>query len=67
MDPNAALRDLIDAVLEGDWASAYESVSSLEEWDAKGGFKPRDPREAEITVEELQDAIGGDPWRPDNV
>lgn len=41
MDPNAALRELIDAVLAQEWDDAQERLDALRGWT---GFAPRDPR-----------------------
>jgi hypothetical protein len=46
MDPNAALRRFLDALAKGDRAEATEAITDLQEWIAKGGFLPTDPRKA---------------------
>lgn len=44
MDPDAALERIIDDILLGNFMSAQETLSSLEEWRDNGGFQPADPR-----------------------
>lgn len=45
MDPNQALDDMITAVVAGDFATAGRALSQIQEWRARGGFLPSDPRE----------------------
>ncbi len=40
MDPQATLRDLIDAVLDGDEQLVAILVEALENWLRRGGFPP---------------------------
>jgi hypothetical protein len=47
MDPNATLRELIEAAVRGDWESMLEAANDLAEWIDKGGFPPADPRKKE--------------------
>jgi hypothetical protein len=44
MDPEAALADLIDAVVSGQIATAQEHLDALMNWTDHGGWLPRDPR-----------------------
>jgi hypothetical protein len=40
MDPNATLRDLLDALKRRDWDQVHEFSQALLGWMAKGGFPP---------------------------
>lgn len=42
MDPNATLREMIEAAEQNDWPTYRELSLSLFNWIAKGGFIPRD-------------------------
>lgn len=44
MDPDAALGDLIDALLDDDFVAARERLDDLAGWRRQGGFAPKDPR-----------------------
>jgi len=46
MDPNAALNNLIDAILSSDYDDARDVLRNLEGWHRSGGFTPSDPRAA---------------------
>jgi hypothetical protein len=41
MDPNACCRRILDAAEVEDFEEAYEALQDLQEWLAKGGFKPK--------------------------
>lgn len=43
MDPNAALRLLLEALAEHDRAAAVEALETLREWLLNGGFLPAPP------------------------
>lgn len=43
MDPNAALRTLLDALDAHDRATAIEALEALREWLLAGGFLPAAP------------------------
>lgn len=47
MDPNAALRELLEGVANLDREAVADSLQSLSEWIEAGGFLPADPRERE--------------------
>lgn len=40
MDPDEALRLLIDALAAGDLPAAREHFTALEEWSSMGGYPP---------------------------
>jgi hypothetical protein len=40
MDPNAALRDIIEAVAQGDRDALLEHLEALYDWLRNGGFMP---------------------------
>ena len=40
MDPNVALRELLQAVLAGDMEQAHELAEGLDQWLRRGGFSP---------------------------
>jgi hypothetical protein len=40
MDPNATLRDLLDAVASGDVDGMIEASLALADWLQRGGFPP---------------------------
>lgn len=40
MDPQATIRDLVDAVSEHDWDRVDELAAALLTWMGKGGFPP---------------------------
>ena len=46
MDPNEALRRFLNALAKGDRTEAVEAITDLQQWIAKGGFLPTDPRKA---------------------
>ncbi len=44
MDPDAALDELITAILLGDFERALQALLSLRSWQEAKGFAPKDPR-----------------------
>jgi hypothetical protein len=44
MDPNAALKKLLDALPTNDRVTALEAAIDLKNWIRSGGFLPTDPR-----------------------
>lgn len=50
MDPNTALDQLIDNVLNSDFESAQENLNDLQAWHAGGGFLPTEPRGGAVAL-----------------
>jgi hypothetical protein len=44
MDPDATLAALLDAFRDGDYPAAWDAIEALNDWLAKGGAMPKDPR-----------------------
>jgi len=40
MDPDAALKKLFEAILDGDREAYTEALEALSQWNEKGGFMP---------------------------
>lgn len=58
MDPNAALKAVLDLLADHDWQAAKERYEDLQAWVLRSGFAPSDP-EWEQTI--LSAAPNG--WR----
>lgn len=48
MDPNAAYDEMCAAYDAGDYETAYERATGLQEWLSSGGFPPERPQVREI-------------------
>ena len=44
MDPNATLAKLLDAFRDNDREASWAAIEDLQDWLARGGFMPADPR-----------------------
>ena len=48
MDPSAALSDIFDAIVEGDFDTLSDRVAGLQEWLRRDGFTPGDIRKESL-------------------
>jgi hypothetical protein len=55
MDPDACLALLLDAFRDKDREAAFDAIEDLNDWLARGGFMPKDPR---ITYRDAQMMVG---------